>query len=149
MEPTNRVGLTIFSDQIEVRVPLGNFESTQEQLTSHIKSLRAGGGTELYQAVQRTANALSDQPDDNRIRAIVLLSDGADTGSAGVTLSNAVTALEASHNALNPVILIPVAYGSDSDINALNALARASNTKVQSGDPQSILGVLQIISSYF
>ena len=33
--------------------------------------------------------------------------------------------------------------------NALNALARASNTKVQSGDPKSILGVLQIISSYF
>ena len=32
MEPTNRVGLTIFNDQVEVRVPLGNFESTQEQL---------------------------------------------------------------------------------------------------------------------
>lgn len=149
MEPTNRVGLTIFNDQVEVRVPLGNFESTQLQLTSHIKSLRAGGGTELYQAVQLTANAFSSQPDENRIRAIVLLSDGADTGSMGVTLSNAVTALEASHDSLNPIILIPVAYGADADINALNALARASNTKVQSGDPQSILGVLQIISSYF
>jgi Ca-activated chloride channel family protein len=149
MEPTNRVGLTLFNDQIEVRVPLGSFESTRQQLESHIKSLRAGGGTELFQAVQRTADALNEMPDENRIRAIVLLSDGEDTGSAGVSLGNAVTALEASRGALNPVILIPVAYGGDADIRALNALARASSTKVQSGDPQSILGVLEIISSYF
>jgi Ca-activated chloride channel family protein len=149
MEPTNRVGLTLFNDQIEVRVPLGSFESTQSQLESHIRALRAGGGTELFQAVQRTADLLDKLPDDNRIRAIVLLSDGADTGSAGVTLNNAVSALEASRGALNPVILIPVAYGGDADIQALNALARASSTKVQSGDPQSILGVLEIISSYF
>jgi hypothetical protein len=57
--------------------------------------------------------------------------------------------VEASRDSLNPVILIPVAYGSDADVNALNSLARASSTRVQSGDPQSILGVLEIISSYF
>lgn len=149
MEPTNRVGLMIFSDQIEMRVPLGNFESTQEQLESHIKSLRAGGGTELFQAVQRAAATFTADTGENRIRAIVLLSDGADTGDQGVSLSDAINAVESSSGDLNPVILIPVAYGSDADINALNSLARASNTKVQSGDPQSILGVLQIISSYF
>lgn len=149
MEPTNRVGLTLFNDQIEVRVPLGNFESTQDQLNSHVRSLRAGGGTELYQAVQYATEQLSRNTDDNRIRAIVLLSDGADTGDSGTSLNDAIRAIEASRDDLNPVILIPVAYGADADINALNALARASNTKVQSGDPQSILGVLQIISSYF
>lgn len=150
MEPTNRVGLTIFSDDIEVRVPLGNFEATRNQLESHIKSLRANGGTELFDAVQFAATELAnDTSSDNRIRAIVLLSDGADTGDSGTSLNDAISAIEASSEDLNPIILIPVAYGSDADINALNALARASNTKVQSGDPQSILGVLQIISSYF
>jgi len=149
MEPTNRVGLTIFNDQVERRVQLGNFESTQTELTGNINALRASGGTELYEAVRQTADELNKLPDKNRIRAIVLLSDGADTGSNGVTLNDAVNALLASHNSLNPVIFIPVAYGADADINALNALARASNTKVQSGDPKSILGVLQIISSYF
>ena len=64
-------------------------------------------------------------------------------------LNDAISRARSQQRRLNPVILIPVAYGSDADINALNALARASNTKVQSGDPQSILGVLQIISSYF
>lgn len=149
MEPTNRVGLTIFSDDVEVRVPLGNFETTQNQLESHIKSMRAEGGTELFQAVQFAANEFADDTEGDRIRAIVLLSDGADTGDKGVTLNDAVQAINASRTDLNPVILIPVAYGSDADINALNALARASSTTVQSGDPQSILRVLQIISSYF
>jgi Ca-activated chloride channel family protein len=149
MEPTNRVGLATFDSEVEMRLPLENFETAENQLRSHIRSLRADGGTALFTAVAETAAMMSGGEDDDRIRAIVLLSDGADTESQGVTLSDAVTALEASRNELNPLILIPVAYGSDADINALNALARASNTRVQSGDAQSILAVLAIISSYF
>ncbi|MCC6805124.1 MAG: VWA domain-containing protein [Anaerolineae bacterium] len=149
MEPTNRVGLVLFSDDVEIRVPLDTFESNQGQLESHIRSLRASGGTELFEAVRYATKQLDPLSSENRIRAVVLLSDGADTGDAGTTLNDAIQAIEASRDSLNPVILIPVAYGSDADINALNSLARASNTRVQSGDPQSILGVLQIISRYF
>lgn len=149
MEPTNRVGLAIFSDSIQVRVPLGNFESVEDTLRANIRSLQANGGTELFAAVTEIVGGMTSSSDDNRIRAVVLLSDGADTGSKGYTLADAITAIDASRDALNPIILVPVAYGSDADINALNALARASATRVQSGDPQSILGVLEIISSYF
>lgn len=149
MEPTNRVGLAIFSDSIQVRVPLGNFESVEDTLRANIRSLQANGGTELFAAVTEIVGSMTSSSDDNRIRAVVLLSDGADTGSKGYTLADAITAIDASRDALNPIILVPVAYGSDADINALNALARASATRVQSGDPQSILGVLEIISSYF
>ena len=149
MESTNRVGLAVFADDVMVRVPIGNFESVSESLRSTLRSLRASGGTELYAAVRDVVDEMNEQDDQERIRAVVLLSDGADTGDDGVTLNDAVQSLEASRNSLNPVILIPVAYGSDADVNALNSLARASSTRVQSGDPQSILGVLEIISSYF
>lgn len=149
MESTNRVGLAVFADEVMVRVPIGNFESVAETLRSNIRSLRASGGTELYAAVRDIVDEMTEQDDQERIRAVVLLSDGADTGDEGVTLNDAVLSLEASRNSLNPIILIPVAYGSDADVNALNSLARASSTRVQSGDPQSILGVLEIISSYF
>jgi Ca-activated chloride channel family protein len=149
MELTNRVGLAIFSDDVSIRVQLNNFESVEDQLRSHISSLRADGGTELYAAVRDVVTLMNDEESENRIRAVVLLSDGEDTGDKGVSLADAIAAIEASQDELNPVILIPVAYGSDADINALNALARASATRVQSGDPESILGVLQIISSYF
>ncbi len=149
MESTNRVGLAVFADEVQVRVPIGNFESVEATLRSNLRGLRANGGTELFAAVRDIVDEMTGQEDQERIRAVVLLSDGADTGDDGVTLNDAVLSLEASRNTLNPIILIPVAYGSDADVNALNSLARASSTRVQSGDPQSILGVLEIISSYF
>lgn len=149
MESNNRIGLVVFNDGIETRVPLGNVETVYDQMRSHIRSLRANGGTELYAAIVNTVNELNSTDATDRIRAIVLLSDGADTGSRGYTLNDAISAIEATRDSLNPVIVIPVAYGRDADVNALNAIARASNTRVQSGDAQSILEVLQIISSYF
>ena len=148
-ESNNRIGLTTFSDVVEERVPLGNAEAVSDQMHSHIRSLRADGGTELYMALRDVVTEMDKQGEENRIRAVVVLSDGADTGDQGVTLQDAIRAIEASRNSLNPVIVIPVAYGSDADINALNAIARASATRVQSGDTDSILRVLQIISSYF
>lgn len=148
-ESNNRIGLTTFSDMVEERVPLGNAEAVYDQMYSHIRSLRANGGTELYMAIRDVVTELSKSDDENRIRAVVVLSDGADTGDEGVALQDAIRAIEASRDSLNPVIVIPVAYGSDADINALNAIARASATRVQSGDADSILRVLQIISSYF
>lgn len=148
MEPNNRVGLAVFSDSVSIPVPLGNYESISGTIRTAIAGLRANGGTELFSAVTTVSDYMDKQSDD-RIRAIVLLSDGADTGDEGFTLNDAVTAIEASSGALNPIILIPVAYGSDADINALNALARSSNTSVQSGDASTIQRILEIISSYF
>lgn len=149
MEPTNRVGLATFNNEIEVVIPLDSYESVQAQLRTAIQRLSPGNDTELYSAVREIVGLMNQQEDSNRIRAVVLLSDGADTGRQGVTLNDASQAIASSRNALNPVILVPVAYGSNADINALSSLARASNTRVQSGDPNNILGVLEIISSYF
>ncbi len=42
------------------------------------------------------------------------------------------------------MLVIPVAYGSDADINALSTIARASDTRVQSGDAKNIKVALVI-----
>jgi Ca-activated chloride channel family protein len=149
METNNRVGLFIFSDRLEERIPLDDFESNAAQLRSHIQGLRAEGGTELYLAVRGAVDAITAAEDEGRIRAVVVLSDGEDTGEQGVSLNDAVNAIAASRDALNPVIVVPVAYGSGADINALSSIARASSTRVVSGDPQNIRSVLEIISSFF
>ncbi len=150
IESNNRIGLAVFSDDIRMLVPMDDAERNFDAMYSNIRSLRAAGGTEMFQALTQIVNSVTDESQDaDRIRAVVLLSDGADTGDAGYTLSDAVQAIEASRNTLNPVIVIPVAYGSDADVNALNAIARASATRVQAGDPNNILSILEIISSYF
>jgi len=149
MEPTNRVGLAFFSNGYELRVPVANFETNESQLRSHIQSMRPEGGTELYMAVRDSVKAMTEDTSDGRIRAVVVLSDGEDTGERNISLNDAVSSINASRDSLNPVIVVPVAYGADADINALNAIARASATRVVSGDPQNINSVLEIISSYF
>ncbi len=149
MESTNRIELVEFGSTIQTRVQLGNVESNASRVRQFLNNLRAEGGTELYAAVTQVVSTLNESTDDNRIRAVVLLSDGADTGSMGYTLADAIQAIEDSRDSLNPVIFIPVAYGSDADVNALNAMARASNTRVNSGNAANILDILELISSYF
>ena len=84
----------------------------------------------------------------DRIQSIVLLSDGQDTNSQA-SLQQISQLLTASRQERNPVIVIPIAYGSDADIHALNTIARSSATRIQSSDPEDIQRVLQLISSYF
>jgi Ca-activated chloride channel family protein len=144
----NRVSLVTFSSQTNIVVPLGSFESNGQDVRDAINSLEARGDTALNDAVIDGVNILTEQSTEDRIRAIVLLSDGQDTASQK-TLNDAVNAINAQRETKNPILVIPVAYGNDADINALGAIARASATKVQSGDPKNIANVLQIISSYF
>jgi Ca-activated chloride channel homolog len=148
MEITNRVGLAIFADGVEVRIPLDVLETNKEMLSSHIGSLRPEGGTALYDGVIGVVDVMNDITEENRIRAVIILSDGEDTASSQ-TLDTAIQSIEASYDSINPVIVIPVAYGSNADIRSLDRIATASNTTRQSGDAQSIQKVLEILSSFF
>lgn len=148
MDANNRVGLAVFNDDVQTLVPLGSLETVENTLRTRIENLRADGGTALYSALADTVDKLNTEDEQERIRALVLLSDGADTASSD-TLNDAVTSIQASRDALNPVIVVPVAYGQNADIATLNSIARASSTSVQAGDPNNILRVLEIISSYF
>lgn len=151
LEVDTRVGLMTFSDTVPVRpqIPIDRLEANKPQLIAAVRNLQAAGGTELYQAVMRAVEAVGSEDASNRIRAVVFLSDGQDAGARGFTLQNATSAVLSTRGDANPVIVIPVAYGADADINALNAIARASATRVASGDASNILSVLDIISSYF
>lgn len=151
MPRQNRVGLTIFNDAPEERVPLGLVEKVDGQIRSDVAGLEAGGSTSLYDTLISTIDELqaAELPEgEDRIRAIVLLSDGQDTNSTA-TLNDVLAKINTARNGRNPILIIPVAYGSDADIAALNSIAQASATKVQSGDPKDIQKLLEIISSYF
>jgi Ca-activated chloride channel family protein len=129
---------------------LVSFEGGQVKIRDQINSLEAGGDTSLYDAIAQSIELLelNREADDDRIQSIVVLSDGQDTSSL-TPLQTVVEQINAGRQERNPIIVVPVAYGGDADINALNGIARASATRVQSGDPENILQVLEIISSYF
>jgi len=150
MPSQNRVGMVKFNQDVELAMPLASFEGASTTIRQQVDALEADGDTALYDAIIEAVTLVrtNDEGGDNRIKAIIVLSDGKDTASFN-SLNDVVTAINAAHSDRNPVLVIPVAYGGDADINALNAIARASSTKVQSGDPNDIQKVLEIISSYF
>jgi len=168
MPTQNRVGLVTFDSQpqvfdfgLNVRVYLDestadsvealvSAEGGQSKIRDQINNLQAGGDTSLYDAIAQAITLLEKnrEENDDRIQSIVVLSDGQDTSSI-TALQTVIDQISAGREARNPVIVIPVAYGGDADINALNGIARASATRVQSGDPENIQNVLEIISSYF
>ena len=150
LEPQNRVGLVVFNSSVDTLVELDTLERNKAKLQEQINSLNADGGTALYDATSTILKKFTDDTSkSDRIRAVVILSDGQDTESKTATVHDIVTQINATHEDPNPIIVIPVAYGNDADVGTLGSIARASTTKVQSGDPNNIGSVLQIISSYF
>jgi len=150
MPSQNRVGLVQFDSAVDLMVPLASAEGNQADILSKIDSLYANGDTALYDAILKSTEFLRQSRDgqDDRIQAVIILSDGQDTASQ-ITLQQVVAQIQAGREDRNPVIVIPVAYGGDADINALNSIARASATRVQSGNPEDIQSLLELISSYF
>jgi Ca-activated chloride channel family protein len=144
----HNVGLMRFSTNMQTLVPLGNLESERSEITSQMDALSASGNTSLYDAVIAAMKQLSTSSDVSLIQAIVLLSEGQDTSSKS-SVNDVVRAISTTRNGRTPVLVIPVAYGSDADINSLSAIARASDTKVLSGDPKNIKNLLESIGSYF
>jgi Ca-activated chloride channel family protein len=150
MPTQNRVGLMVFNQEPQILHPLASWEATHDDIKRSVGGLQADGDTALYDTLLSAIDHMRDTAEEgeDRIKAIVLLSDGKDTVSEA-SLNDVINRLEEARTGRNPVLVIPVAYGSDADIAALNSIARASSTKVQSGAPEDILQVLEIISSYF
>jgi Ca-activated chloride channel family protein len=151
MSAKNRIGLMTFSDAPQMQDELGLAEDVKAQIDQHIAAMNVNGSTALYDALIASIDklqALETPEGEDRIRAIVLLSDGDDTASTA-SLNDVLAKISAARTGRNPILVIPVAYGSDADISALNSIAQASATKVQSGDPKDIQKLLEIISSYF
>lgn len=150
MSVQNRVGLIEFNEGVSVVSQLSSLESSAADTKRTIGELFADGDTALYDSIIEAIDTIeaAGDPNDDRIRAIIVLSDGQDT-SSNSSLNDVVARVEAARTGRNPVLVIPVAYGSDADISALNAIARASATRVQSGNPEDIQALLDLLSSYF
>ncbi|MFT5197002.1 MAG: Ca-activated chloride channel family protein, partial [Candidatus Promineifilaceae bacterium] len=150
MSVQNRVGLIEFNKDVKVVSNLSSLESTAADTKRSIDGLFADGDTALYDSIISAIGTIQaiGETEGDRIRAIIVLSDGQDTSSVA-SLNDVVAKVQGARNGRNPILVIPVAYGSDADISALNAIARASSTKVQSGNPEDIQALLDLLSSYF
>jgi Ca-activated chloride channel homolog len=149
LSPRDRVGLMTFDSQIRMLVPIAPFANVSGELRQRSSELIADGGTALYDATAAGWSVVDGLNDDERINAVVVLSDGADTESR-LSKAAALSPIRSrSDGEGRQIRIFTIAYGSDAKGDVLEEIAEASDGNAYSGDPQTIEAVYLQISSYF
>ena len=149
--PQDRVGLTAFSDRIQPLVPVAPFKRNKATLQATVDQLIPDGGTAFFDATAQgfeTVQGLAGRED--RINAVVLLTDGEDTDSSR-TAEDVVGLLEGQGDSATQVRVFTIAYsaGAQGAQQALERIAEASGGNSYPGDPENIEAVYRSISSFF
>ncbi|MCU0298932.1 MAG: substrate-binding and VWA domain-containing protein [Candidatus Nanopelagicales bacterium] len=152
----DEVGLWVFSTDLGASgepyvelVPIGPAKQTVPAMQRDIQRLVADGGTGLY-ATLRSAQAqmLKDLPED-RINAIILLSDGRNEYPPDTDLDGLLRQLN-GESVDTTVRVFTIGYGGSADTEALLAIAEASRGKYyEATDPASIEKIMTSVLSNF
>ncbi len=125
--------------------------SKRAELLTTIDKLFANGGTALYDAVIEAqkdfATAPAGEKVDERISALVVLSDGEDTNSSASL--DAVLASAAGGVESGGVRIFTIAYGKGAKKDVLKRIAETSRGKLFSGDAATIRTVFRDIATFF
>jgi Ca-activated chloride channel homolog len=148
--PQDRVGLLTFSEEIRPLVPIGSFRRQQAQLERRVAGLVPGGGTAFFDATADAVRRVQGLDDQDRINAVVLLTDGEDTDST-LGSEQVVARLRAEGEAEGRVRVFTIAYSPEAEgaKQALEEIATASGGKAYEGDTDDIASVYRSISSFF
>ncbi|MFQ3663651.1 MAG: vWA domain-containing protein, partial [Chloroflexaceae bacterium] len=143
--PEDRLGLITFDSSARVVVPMAVLSESRIPLQRAIGDMRAEGKTAVFNALELARRELEALPpsEDDRIRAIVLLSDGADNAS---TISPQELRQRFDEAGIS---IFPVAYGEDADVTILENIAEFSRTIVVKGDTGNIAQIFENLSRYF
>jgi Ca-activated chloride channel homolog len=143
--PEDRVGLVSFASTSTVNVPAAPLSENRIQLSEAIQNLRAQGKTAVYDGLMSGKQMLDQLPpaEEERIRAIVLLSDGQDNASS--------TSFEQLRQEFDEsgISIFPVAYGEDADTAALEQIVEFSRTLLVQGGEGDIGTIFDNLSRYF
>ena len=150
VSPTDRVGLTIFSDKVQPLVPIAPVRENRGRLRTTVANLIADGGTAVYDATAQGFDAVRRRNDRDRINAVVVLTDGEDTDSS-IDARAVVARMRAPGDSPNRVRVFTIAYSASAAgaAEALEGIAGASGGQAYKGDTEDIEMVYRSISSFF
>jgi Ca-activated chloride channel family protein len=151
IQPQDRVGLMAFDDQVGQLVPIETYSQDERQLRRKVAGLFPGGGTAFRDATGQAFEKVEARAgDDDRINAIVVLTDGDDTDSAQ-SLDSLLKELSSQGDSATQVRVFTIAYSATGDgaADALKKIAEASGGQYYEGETENIELVYRSISSFF
>jgi len=139
--PRDVLGLIDFDSNVREPVVLRGGRADAAKAMTFVSGLSAEGGTRLYDAVEAGRNWLRRTRRPGEILAVVVLTDGVDSGSA-LSLQALEADLRRSGFASDDRIgVFTIGYGSsgDYDADALRRIAESNGGVFVEGTPDSIL----------
>ena len=113
-----------------------------------IASLFADGGTELYDSIDAAYQHLLEKGSQNdQIRAVVVLTDGADTESTE-KLEDLLGHIQ-QNSEQKPISIFSIAYGKDARRDVLQRISQSTQARMYEGTPKNIVEVFRDISTFF
>jgi Ca-activated chloride channel family protein len=147
LDARDQVTLLFFDRR--VYPPYGPVElgKSKAALESRIDGISAEGGTALYDATLAARDLLEARRDASRhhIRAVVVMTDGADTDSRK-KLDATVKGL---HGESGGVAVFTIGYGNEPNQAALEAIARAGTGSFSKGNVDTIIQIFRDLASFF
>ncbi len=146
LDDRDKCSLLIFNNTptwLAQRMPV---KTARVQLSATAGKLIANGGTALYDGILEAQKDFTDAHEE-RISALIVLSDGEDTASKA-TLDQ-VLAAAAGGVEQGGVRIFTVAYGKGAKKDVLKRIAEISRGKQFSGDAASIRSVFRDIATFF
>jgi Ca-activated chloride channel family protein len=144
----DRLSLLVFSSECTwISRDVATDGAGKKQTIEQIQGLNAFGKTSLFDATYEAYKHLQKgDAAENVIRAIVLLSDGADTASdLDFNLLSKRIVFDPDKK---PVLIFTIGYGNEAQEEVLEDLARKTQAKYYRGDPGNIREILTD-SAYF
>lgn len=145
----DRAGLMIFAARPQWIVAPQPVAMNRVPLQGAVSQLIADGDTALYDATLQGWRTIDALRDDERINAVVLLSDGADTASQTRQDEMLAQLRSRANGEGRQIRIFTIAYGSDANLDVLERIATASGGKAYRGTPETIASVYLEISSFF
>jgi len=150
LDARDQVTLLFFDGK--VYPPYGPVEvgAKKAELESRIDGVSAGGDTALYSATDKAFELLEARrrASAHRIRAAVVMTDGADTSST-VKLPALLAQLKGSGEAERPATVFTIAYGDASSQSVMKDIAAAGAGSFSEGNVDSIIQVYRDLASFF
>ena len=149
--PKERIALIDFDSEIRPPVVVDGTSQGRDRGMQFINGLQAGGGTRLYDAALNARNWLQQNRRDDAINAVVILTDGEDSGSQ-INLGNLQQQLQTSgFESDERIAFFTVGYGKEGEFNPtiLQQIAEANGGYYRKGDPATISSLMSDMQMEF
>ncbi|NEQ99453.1 MAG: VWA domain-containing protein [Cyanothece sp. SIO2G6] len=136
----DRIALIDFDTEIRPPVLIEGTSEGRNIGLQFISSLEAEGGTQLYDATLYARNWLQDNLRSGAINAVLVLTDGVDSGE-GITLESLSQQLQSSgFESDQRIAVFTIGYGNAGDFNAeaLKTIADLNGGYYSEGNPSTI-----------